>query len=357
MNLKNLVNGPNYNKNYYIDLLKETNKKLFIYGAQKTAKRIFDILSQADIDIEGFFVDDEYYKPETFLEGKKVFTKSQVLSNYSEFNTVIGFYSYLAYLEVIKEAILTKRGNVVYVPIVDWQMDLNFFNEHVNEFQKTYDWLCDEKSKNVFVAYLKSRILETPKYLCETVTSPQYFDSFVKLSDNETFIDAGAYTGDTVSAFLERVKNKYYKIYAFEADPNNASILNEAYKNNDKIYAIPKGLWSENTTLYFDNGNTTFSKVSTMGANKVDVVTIDSCVKDVSSDVFLKADVEGSELEILKGAKEMIKKHRPKMAICVYHKPNDLITIPQYIKSLNNDYKFYLRHYGIAFYETVLYAL
>lgn len=71
-------------------------------------------------------------------------------------------------------------------------------------------------------------------------------------------------------------------------------------------------------------------------------------------------DVEGSELESLKGAADTIRKNHPKLAICCYHKKEDIIVLYQYIKSFDNDeteYKFYLRHHSNSAYETVLYAI
>ena len=67
-------------------------------------------------------------------------------------------------------------------------------------------------------------------------------------------------------------------------------------------------------------------------------------------------DIEGSEEAALKGAIKTIKKHKPKLAICAYHKPDDLCVLPQLIKSMVPEYKLYLDHYTINFTETVLYA-
>ena len=67
-------------------------------------------------------------------------------------------------------------------------------------------------------------------------------------------------------------------------------------------------------------------------------------------------DIEGSEKEALKGARNTIKKYKPKLAICLYHKPEDIITLPQYILELAPEYKFKIRHYTTFAYDTILYA-
>ena len=75
---------------------------------------------------------------------------------------------------------------------------------------------------------------------------------------------------------------------------------------------------------------------------------------------LIKMDIEGSELSALMGAEKIIKRCFPKLAICVYHRVDDFITIPQYIRSLSSDkirYKFYMRHHAAWMAETVLYAI
>ena len=67
-------------------------------------------------------------------------------------------------------------------------------------------------------------------------------------------------------------------------------------------------------------------------------------------------DIEGAELEALRGAKETIRKDRPRMAICIYHKPEDLYEIPGYLLSLVPEYRFKVRQYTSMSWETVLYA-
>ena len=68
-------------------------------------------------------------------------------------------------------------------------------------------------------------------------------------------------------------------------------------------------------------------------------------------------DVEGAELESLKGAQKVIQRDKPKLAICIYHKPEDMVEIPLYIKELIPEYKLYIRHHSNYIFETVLYAI
>lgn len=84
---------------------------------------------------------------------------------------------------------------------------------------------------------------------------------------------------------------------------------------------------------------------------------IDEAIHPGDKVTFIKMDVEGSELESLKGAKNTILRDKPKLAICIYHKPEDMVTIPLYIKELVPEYKLYVRHHSNSWAETVLYAV
>lgn len=92
------------------------------------------------------------------------------------------------------------------------------------------------------------------------------------------------------------------------------------------------------------------------GAETVEVTSLDTELegKEVT---FIKMDIEGAELEALIGAESLIKKNRPKLAISIYHKMEDIIEIPQIILEYYPDYRLYLRHYSIITTETILYAI
>lgn len=118
---------------------------------------------------------------------------------------------------------------------------------------------------------------------------------------------------------------------------------------------IFKGLWDKKATLRFVAISNGSSKVAEDGVQQIDVVSLDDVVHDKVT--FIKLDVEGSEYKALLGASKIIQNDKPKLAISVYHKPEDIWELPAFISSLNPEYSFYLRHYSTAASETVLYAI
>lgn len=129
-------------------------------------------------------------------------------------------------------------------------------------------------------------------------------------------------------------------------------IEKDGYKNWD-IYNY--GVYDDNGKLYFSS-NSSSTKVSKDGDIEVDVIKLDDFFKTHEKPTFIKMDIEGAELAALRGCADTIREYKPKLAICVYHKPEDIFEIPEYILSLNPDYKMWLRHYTNLINETVLYC-
>lgn len=130
-------------------------------------------------------------------------------------------------------------------------------------------------------------------------------------------------------------------------------------KNNLKKYKnieiIPYGMWSKKEELSFFMDGNAGSKVAARGTKKIHVNSIDNM--HVQEKVTLiKMDIEGSEKQALQGAENIIKRDRPKLAICIYHNPEDLYEIPFLIKELVPEYKLYIRHHSDTYAETVVYA-
>lgn len=185
----------------------------------------------------------------------------------------------------------------------------------------------------------------------------QYFDMFSPKRE-EVFVNAGAFQGETDIEFVKWTNNSYGKIFAFEPMRSNVEICRKHYTENGikNIDLFGKGTWSENGCISFAEG-VSQGQIDVNGTNAIETIKIDDAVAGYDGKItFIKMDIEGAELEALRGAGKTIRKDKPRMAICIYHKPEDLYEIPGYLLSLVPEYRFQVRQYTSMNWETVLYV-
>lgn len=238
--------------------------------------------------------------------------------------------------------------------------------EKITEHPEARIFICTRKPgfhfQDEIVAQLQAmpipqeRIIRVDKFL-DRLEQQQYFDlQALPHVPQEVFVDGGAYDGDSVQRFVDWA-NDFSHIYAFEPDEVNGRKCINRLEDKRKITLIPAGLGLHREKVAFSADNNGFgSHIDAGGDKTIDIVALDEVLSEVPV-TFIKLDIEGAELDTLKGGKELICKYHPKLAVCVYHKPEDIIAIPQYILSLQDDYHFYLRHYGLGNEETVLYCI
>ena len=217
---------------------------------------------------------------------------------------------------------------------------------------------CNEARKQLTECGIEEKYIVLEPDI-RSYTGVQYFDVW-NPKENEILVDCGAYDGDTIEQFVKWTDSVYEKIYAFEpTEDNYKKIQNKKFRDCE---VFNKGTWSSSQTLKlimweFDTGNAVHNNVRDDEENviKIEGISLDEALHGKQA-TFIKMDVEGSELESLKGAKSTIRKYKPRLAIAVYHHLEDIFDIPNYILALNSEYRFKLRHYSSCLCETVLYA-
>ena len=241
----------------------------------------------------------------------------------------------------------------------------NNIRQNEEKYKELYNLLSDERSKRTLMCVLRFRVDGNYETLHSEsdYTHNQYFDKdIMKFSDAEVFADCGGFVGDTTSLFISRVHD-FSKIYIYEPNPINHQKATQLLTRQeagkiDKIIIRKAGVGIETISSKISLSGSG-SHVSDDGDCDIQIVSLDEDIQEPIT--FIKMDVEGFELDALKGARNHILAEKPKLAICVYHKPDDLWEIPEYILSLNPEYKLYLRQYMIGDgenpWETVLYAV
>lgn len=237
----------------------------------------------------------------------------------------------------------------------------DYYESHKREITAISHVLSDDISRSVFERVLHYRINRNLNYL-EGITLPrntQYFPEdlggFKLFHDQEIFVDAGAFTGDTMTAFKRAVSGKYAAIYAFEPDPVNFQQMSYVWSNQPRVTCFPAGVGAREEVVSFVS-DTSSSKISSDGTQQISVVVLDQILKNIPI-TYLKMDVEGMELAALDGAKCILQTYKPKLAICTYHSDSDMLEIPKRILAINPEYKLYFRHYAYGVVETVCYAV
>jgi FkbM family methyltransferase len=180
----------------------------------------------------------------------------------------------------------------------------------------------------------------------------------LKFLDNKDFIDCGAYIGGSAIIF-----EKYYnprKIYAFEPEKENYAHMLNAIKFNDlkKVVPIEIGVGSKEEKVSFLPMQSLSKVISDDSDNKIEISTLDKYVFDRNLDVgLIKMDVEGFELNALKGAERTINQFKPVLSLSIYHNAEQFINVIKFVKELALDYKIIIRHLSdIPIIETYLIA-
>ena len=237
------------------------------------------------------------------------------------------------------------------------------YQEQKDKFERVRGLLEDEFSRKTYDHVIQYRLTGDRKLIKQVFVLPQYFqrDIFAP-KDREVFVDGGGYIGDTVISFIDHfAAGDHWSVYTWEPDENSLSAMDKMLRQpkysgfRDRIHTVKYGMWSERTILKFKSTGGTDTQVSESGDTDVPVNSIDNVHKDHTV-TLIKMDIEGAEVEALKGAKAVIQRDKPRLAICIYHRPTDLFEIPLLIKEMVPEYKLYVRHHADTVFVSVVYA-
>lgn len=248
----------------------------------------------------------------------------------------------------------------IFLPHYSFDMAHNVYAQSDDVLRAFHLWE-DTASQREYLAQIRWRTLLDFDGLPLPVSHKIYFpEDLVRLTFDESFFDLGAFDGDTIRSFLEIHGTSFGEICAFEPDPTNfnnlekyVSSLPPSTRAKIRLHQLAVGAREEIVTI--DATGTGSSAVGT-GTTQVDCVTLDRFLGS-SRTTFIKMDIEGSEADALLGARRMIGNHIPLLAICVYHRQNHLWMIPNLIRSMSDEYCFFLRPHLLEVWDLVCYAI
>lgn len=231
-----------------------------------------------------------------------------------------------------------------------------------DKVQKAFGLWHDDLSREEYLAQLQWRTsLQTDNMPLHLSPDETYFPiDIVRFSEDECFVDCGAFDGDSIAAFLRLCENRFNKVWAIEPDPENYQHLQERIQLYDaeivrKVIPLQAAVGLKRQKIAFNATGTAGSTVGE-GSYEVNSIPLDIILKS-DAPTYIKMDIEGAEMDALVGAKQVIKKHLPILAVCAYHKQEHLWEIPLLIQSFSNEYEFFLRRYSDECWELICYAI
>ncbi len=336
--------------------LSKTDSPIVLYGMGNGADKIIRVLEEKGIAFNGVFSSDGFQKSGKTFHGFDVTTLSELEKKYGSLTVLMCFGSQRK--EVIENVKQIKSKHSFFAPDVpvygNILFDADYYSENKNRFDYVCSLLADDISKKTFENTVKYKLTGNVDYLFECeVEQTNPYDSFLNLNDNETFLDLGAYRGDTVFEFLQNVRD-YNEIIAVEPDIKTFAKLEKNLSELKRTTLINAAVSSVSKKGMFCMNGSRGSNYSGKRLKEIDYIAVDNIIS--SPITYIKADVEGAELDFIMGAKKTISKLKPKMQIACYHRSEDLFTIPEAVLNIRDDYKVYMRHFSsLPAWDTIYY--
>lgn len=361
-------------KNYRMSVIKEIESvfrakkcgvRAFVFGKGKTSEAVTDFIKKnSDLKTFHYIVEDKY--ADAGLENEKL-TNFLKASNPEKDLIIYGFSDYGRAAQLTKELFSPRGYRTFFIPLpfsyneTREYIDDEYYSENAERFKITRS-LLEADSQALFDEYICAQRtgdisrLSTYKWPVEK----QYFHKYCLPENKVSFIDAGAFVGDTLQYAFKHLDIKQY--IAIEPDMKNLidlqHTLDKFKKEGVRFNVLPKGLSFKNEKVHFNSLGSS-SCVSEKGQFTVDLIMLDDVAEilERNCSVFIKMDIEGAEYNAIRGAENLIKETTPYMAVSVYHRHDDLIRIPQLIEKIRPErYEYRLGYYGNNYRELVLYT-
>lgn len=360
MNIKNIIDDAVYDSlnsepSELVSLIKKGESSFYVIGKNAQSSEIIKNFNPIGL-IDDYSNSEKNWNGTPIVKLKDVHKSSIVINCSTSISPILVRNNLLAAgLDKIISVseLISRKVNLLSEPwfVSQQHKELAQYSSYWSDI---YQILSDEISKQTLLDVLRFRLTADCKYMnnYSVRLREQYFENFMQY-ENEYFVDAGGYDGDTTEEFVLRYPD-YKKIYFFEPSIKNLSAARAKLIGRRDIHFSAMGLSNRRGMLNFNSDAGSASAITEDSMESIHVDSLDTLLHNQPVS-FIKMDLEGWEINALHGAKEIIKKYKPKLAVAVYHEAKDIREIPGFILSLNSDYKVYLRHYTQGWSETVMY--
>jgi FkbM family methyltransferase len=329
-----------------------TAKPLIVYGLGSTGVLIVDELLEAGVPIDLIL---DRGKQGTDYRGIPVKSLDDPGQSLADRSVLIALHNH--YVDLVLTPI--HLGELVESPRTQagYWLDPAFeYAAHADDFARARTLLADHKSRDVFDAILRYRqtgnIADCPRPSLDDEYTPH---DLPRYAEPVSLVDCGAFTGVAIHKFL-KAGYAIDRVVAFEPDLENFATLAARQFPVEQALCLPLGTWSSTRQFRFSSGGAMASHLDDEGDVTIQCVAVDDVLHGETVTV-VKLDVEGAEIETLKGMERLIRDQRPNLLVSAYHAPDHLYAISDLINGWELGYSFHLRVHEQNSFGIVLYAL
>ena len=336
-----------------------------LFGYSGAVSFICENLKKIGITIQ-YIIDNDEHKQGLFFNEIPIISFEQLIETKKRYVIIITAYNPKFITEIKKQVTSSNIYSKVDFVECFYPIGIQSKNEimaNIVSINKVYHLLSDQKSKEVYTAKINYIITKNSYLLKNLVNVDQYFDMNILGSiESGAMIDGGSFDGE--DAIKMSKINKTAPVFCFEIDSVNCEKIQKRIAKHNNIKLVHAGLFVKTTTLMMTkNSGSKGAHLFDANTNQndeyvhdINVIAIDDFFEKQKVS-FIKMDIEGSEYDAILGARKIIKRDHPKLAICIYHSIEDHWQIPLLVKHLYPNYNIYIRHYHDLGIETVMYAV
>ena len=353
------------------EYLKTAGKPVVLYGTGDGADKVLARLAETGVPVSGIFASDEFVRGQQF-HGFTVQAYSELMVLQKKVIVLIAFASELPdVMERFYKLASVHETYAPHVPVFSGEETVTaaWIKKYERELQTVYERLADAVSRETFASVLNYKLSGKLSYLQACTTNrTEDLRTIFSFGREETYLDLGAYNGDTVQEFLQLTHGRYKKIIALEPDPKNYKKLTDFVRQYElkNVTCLQAGVWNDCGSLELtgnggrqstfweadrsgfatQNLSQTCSMKKKVKKQQVNVVSVDAVLGNDRAD-YMKFDVEGVEKEALEGAAGHLVPDGngalPKLLVAAYHHDEDLFALPLLLWKLQPEYQIYLR--------------
>lgn len=330
--------------------LQNADKPIVLYGMGDGADKILAVCEEKWIPVDGVFVSDDFYRKKTF-HGFPLMRYRDAKERFGEMIVLLAFATRLD--NVMQNVYTVMKQDELYAPFVPVYgkelFTVSLLRERAGDARAVFLHLADDVSRKAFLCVLAYRLTGDIRYLSACETSPaEAYRTIIRPKTGDTYVDVGAYNGDTLKEYVSHAGTDV-SVIAFEPDIRNYRKLSQSVadlplKNVSLHHAAA---WDADTSLSFEakSGRAAAANGCADGKHTVIIPAfrVDSLTGGVAD--YIKIDAEGTDMNVLRGMTETVKKSRPTVCCAAYHRTGDLFDIPLFLAAHYPDSRLFIRHF------------